>query len=61
MKNKTNPLLALAIGAGLMTFGVIYNYHNGDYVWATLQAKILIGYGIVAYLVIKNGKRKVVR
>ena len=61
MKNKTNPLLALAIGAGLMTFGVIYNYNNGDYVWASLQGKILIGYGIVAYLVIKNGKRKVVR
>jgi len=58
---KTNLLLPLAIGAGLMTFGMIYNHLTGNYVWATLQAKILIGYGIVAYLAIKISKRKVVR
>jgi len=56
---KTN--LFLALGAGLMTFGVIYNYHNGDYTWTTLQAKILIGFGIVGYLAIRNSKRKFVR
>ena len=49
---KTNPLLA--IGAGLMAFGVTYNYRNGDYVWATLQAKILIGYLIVLYFLPTN-------
>ena len=58
---KTNISPLLAIGAGLMTFGATYNYLTGDYVWALLQAKILIGYGIVTYLVVKSGKRKVIQ
>ena len=53
---KTN--LFLAIGAVLMAFGIAYNYLNGDYAWVSIQAKILIGFGIVAYLAIKSSKRK---
>jgi len=53
---KTNPLLA--IGAGLMTFGMIYNYRNGDYAWASIQFKLLIGYFIVLCLWVRNAKNK---
>lgn len=58
---KTNINTLLAIGAGLMTFGTTYNYITGDYVWALLQAKILIGYVVVAYLVVKSNKRRAMR
>jgi len=53
---KTN--LVLAIGAGLMTFGTTYNYLTGNYAWASIQAKILVGLGIVLFLSIRNNKRK---
>jgi len=53
---KTN--LFLVIGAGLMTFGATYNYFTGNYVWASIQAKILVGLGIVLFLSIRNNKRK---
>ena len=51
---KTN--LFIAIGAGLMTFGATYNYLIGNYAWASLQAKILIGLVIIAYLANRNNK-----
>jgi len=51
---KTN--LFLVIGAGLMTFGATYNYLTGNYVWASIQVKILIGLGIVLFLSIRNKK-----
>lgn len=59
MKNTyPKPSLLLAIGAGLMTFGMLYNYQNGNYAWALLQGKLLIGYFIVLYLKNKVLKRK---
>jgi len=51
---KTN--LFIAIGAGLMTFGATYNYLTGNYAWASIQAKILVGLGIVLFLSIRNNK-----
>ena len=53
---KTN--LFLAIRAGLMTFGTTCNYLTGDYSWASIQAKILVGFGVVFFLSIRNNNRK---
>ena len=50
--------LFLAFGAGLMTFCSLFNYLNGDYVWALIQFKIVLGFGVVAFLRNINIKNK---
>jgi len=57
MKMKKIDLF-LTFGAGLMTFGFIFNYLNGDYAWALIQFKIALGIGVVAFLRNRNIKNK---
>jgi len=50
--------LFISFGAGLMTFGSIFNYLTCDYAWALIQIKITLGIGVVAFLRNRNIKNK---
>jgi len=50
--------LFISFGAGLMTFGSIFNYFTGDYAWALIQFKIALGFGVVTFLKNRNIKIK---
>jgi len=50
--------LFILFGTGLMAFGSIFNYLNGDCAWSLIQFKIALGLGVVAFLRNRNIKNK---